>query len=403
MRYLALLMIGCLSLPAYALTQVDIYRTEVAIDSTKDKGEELARQQAMKQVIVRASGYQDSVDNPVVTKALQSSARYISQLSYGKEGDVMTLKLLFNDAQIRSLLTQAQLPFWPTNRNNLLVWLVEEQNYDRKIVWEHSASNVSDQLKQAARDRGLPLTLPVGDFDDITGIEVSDLWGGFAKPISLASGRYPVDGVLVIRAQGNSLRWNLYDQSPGAIARSNVAPVTGSANGGDAATQLINAVADFYAKRSAVVVLGESSESVVVKFLNINNAIDFFTLEKTLTSLNSVANLDVLEIKGNELMLRVHLLASQEAFEQEATKLSKITKFDDPLLVEDEENALPVPPIETQVQPTKNDALTKNDEVGEPAIEPIMPTLNEETTHSPVVVEQPPAKPKYQMVFEWLS
>ncbi|ELV8676561.1 DUF2066 domain-containing protein [Vibrio vulnificus] len=403
MRYLALLMIGCLSLPAYALTQVDIYRTEVAIDSTKDKGEELARQQAMKQVIVRASGYQDSVDNPVVTKALQSSARYISQLSYGKEGDVMTLKLLFNDAQIRSLLTQAQLPFWPTNRNNLLVWLVEEQNYDRKIVWEHSASNVSDQLKQAARDRGLPLTLPVGDFDDITGIEVSDLWGGFAKPISLASGRYPVDGVLVIRAQGNSLRWNLYDQSPGTIARSNVAPVTGSANGGDAATQLINAVADFYAKRSAVVVLGESSESVVVKFLNINNAIDFFTLEKTLTSLNSVANLDVLEIKGNELMLRVHLLASQEAFEQEATKLSKITKFDDPLLVEDEENAVPAQPIETQVQPTKNDALTKNDEVGEPAIEPIMPTLNEETTHSPVVVEQPPAKPKYQMVFEWLS
>ncbi|MGL0924673.1 hypothetical protein XM79_c12147 [Vibrio vulnificus] len=403
MRYLALLMIGCLSLPAYALTQVDIYRTEVAIDSTKDKGEELARQQAMKQVIVRASGYQDSVDNPVVTKALQSSARYVSQLSYGKEGDVMTLKLLFNDAQIRSLLTQAQLPFWSTNRNNLLVWLVEEQNYDRKIVWEHSASRVSEQLKQAARDRGLPLTLPVGDFDDITGIEVSDLWGGFAKPISLASGRYPVDGVLVIRAQGNSLRWNLYDQSPGAIARSNVAPVTGSANGGDAATQLINAVADFYAKRSAVVVLGESSESVVVKFLNINNAIDFFTLEKTLTSLNSVANLDVLEIKGNELMLRVHLLASQEAFEQEATKLSKITKFDDPLLVEDEENAVPVPPIETQVQPTKNDALTKNDEVGEPAIEPIMPTLNEETTHSPVVVEQPPAKPKYQMVFEWLS
>ncbi|EKO5191906.1 DUF2066 domain-containing protein [Vibrio vulnificus] len=403
MRYLALLMIGCLSLPAYALTQVDIYRTEVAIDSTKDKGEELARQQAMKQVIVRASGYQDSVDNPVVTKALQSSARYISQLSYGKEGDVMTLKLLFNDAQIRSLLTQAQLPFWSTNRNNLLVWLVEEQNYDRKIVWEHSASIVSDQLKQAALDRGLPLTLPVGDFDDITGIEVSDLWGGFAKPISLASGRYPVDGVLVIRAQGNSLRWNLYDQSPGAIVRSNVAPVTGSANGGDAATQLINAVADFYAKRSAVVVLGESSESVVVKFLNINNAIDFFTLEKTLTSLNSVANLDVLEIKGNELMLRVHLLASQEAFEQEATKLSKITKFDDPLLVEEEENAVPAQPIETQVQPTKNDALTKSDEVGEPAIEPIMPTLNEANTNSPVVVEQPPAKPKYQMVFEWLS
>lgn len=32
MRYLALLLIGWLSLPVYALTQVDIYRAEVAID-----------------------------------------------------------------------------------------------------------------------------------------------------------------------------------------------------------------------------------------------------------------------------------------------------------------------------------------------------------------------------------
>lgn len=340
MRYLALLMIGWLALPVYALTQVDIYRAEVAIDAEKSNGEELARQQAMQQVIVRASGSVDSVNNPVVSKALQASSRYISQLSYGKLGEQTSVKLLFNSAQIRALLTQAQLPFWSENRNNLLVWLVEEQNYDRAIVWEHSGGSVVDGLKSAARERGLPLTMPIGDFDDITGIAISDLWGGFVQPISRASQRYPVDGVLVIRAQGNQLRWSLYDQPPEVMETANQVPMTGSANGENATATLINTIADFYAKRSAVLVSGESSQSVVVKFLNINNAIDFFSLEKALTALNSVASLDILKIKGNELTLRVHLLASQAAFEKEAEQLPHVVKFDDPLSSPVEEETL---------------------------------------------------------------
>ena len=44
MRYLALLLIGWLSLPVYALTQVDIYRAEVAIDSEQNDAESLDRQ-----------------------------------------------------------------------------------------------------------------------------------------------------------------------------------------------------------------------------------------------------------------------------------------------------------------------------------------------------------------------
>ncbi|EXF69232.1 hypothetical protein D030_3163A, partial [Vibrio parahaemolyticus AQ3810] len=54
MRYLALLLIGWLSLPVYALTQVDIYRAEVVIDSEQNDGESAAREQGMKDVIVRA-------------------------------------------------------------------------------------------------------------------------------------------------------------------------------------------------------------------------------------------------------------------------------------------------------------------------------------------------------------
>ena len=82
--------------------------------------------------------------------------------------------------------TQAQLPSWSPNRANILVWMVEEQGYDRNIAWEHSESSNVAALRSAAKLRGLPITIPGGDFDDVTGVNVSDLWGGFIEPIGQA-------------------------------------------------------------------------------------------------------------------------------------------------------------------------------------------------------------------------
>ncbi len=177
MRYLALLLIGWLSLPVYALTQVDIYRAEVAIDGEQKDGEELARQQGMQDVIVRATGSQSSLSNPVIKKAVGSSSRYISQLGYGQLDGQSSLKMLFNSGQIRSLLTQAQLPLWSPNRANILVWMVEEQGYDRTITWEHSDSTSAAALRAAAESRVPTSHYACGDFDDVTGVNVSDLWG----------------------------------------------------------------------------------------------------------------------------------------------------------------------------------------------------------------------------------
>ena len=227
MRYLALLM-GLLAAPSYALTQVDIFSAEVAINSEQKEPERAARNEGMQQVLVRATGQTDVAANETVKKAMRQSAQYLSQMSFGEASEQTTLRMRFNGAQIRNLLTQAQLPYWPETRSNVLVWLVEEQNYDKNIVWEHSNSELAAGIQQNAKLRGLPITLPVGDFDDITGIATSDLWGGFVSPISQASQRYPVDAVLVVRAQPSGLRWTLYDQQPNQITSSPKSQVTGS-------------------------------------------------------------------------------------------------------------------------------------------------------------------------------
>lgn len=326
MRYLAFLLMGLTSLPASALTTVNLYKTEVVIDQTQNDADAKARSQGMQNVIVRATGDKDAVNNEVIQKALSKYNQYLNQFSYGQTNDVSTLTMQFSAPQIRSLITQAQLPFWPENRANLLVWLVEETPYERVISWEHSDSKILKQLKEESLARGLPITVPVGDFDDITGLEISDLWGGFIKPISLASDRYPTDAVLVVKAQGNDLRWTLYDQNAYNMLQSQKAPMTGRASGSTAAADMIDQISDYYAKKNSVLIGSESSQTVLASFDSIKNAEDFFSLEKRLKALSSVASLDILKIQGQEVVFNVHLLATEEDFEQEVLRIAQVKK-----------------------------------------------------------------------------
>lgn len=328
MQRLALLVLGLVCFPVFALTNVDLYQTEIVLEQGVDNSDAKARVSGMEEIIIRASGDVEATSNPVIQKALKQNSQYLSQISHGQREGQPTLKMGFSPPHIRSLLSQAQVPIWPATRANVLVWLVEEEQYERNITWEHSDSRLLSQMRDEAVKRGLPLTVPVGDFDDITGVAASDLWGGFARPVGEASQRYPVDAVLVVRSDGNALRWTLYDQKPKTIGITRQAPLSGSNSGEKAVLKMINQISDYYAKKSGVVVASESSETVKVRFTTLKNAVDFFSLEKSLKKLSSVASLDILKIQRDQVTFNVHLLASQAQFEQELGRMDKVTRLE---------------------------------------------------------------------------
>ncbi|WP_114765672.1 DUF2066 domain-containing protein [Vibrio rhodolitus] len=382
MRCFVLFALGLVGLPAFALTNVDLYQTEIVLDQSIEKPDAQARMQGMQEVVVRASGVTDAVNNPVVQKALKQNSQYVAQLSYGQQGGQQTLKMRFNGPQINALLSQAQLPTWPAQRANVLVWLVEETTSERAIIWEHSSSTTLAQLKQQAAERGLPVTLPVGDFDDVTGVNISDLWGGFALPVGQASQRYPADAVLVVRASNNTLRWTLYDQAPKTIGVTRQAPLSGSNNGADAADKMINQISDYYAKQSSVVVASESSEAIEVRFTSLDNAVDFFVLERKLQQLNSVASLDIMKIQGKDVTFLVHLLATPAEFEQQVLRMREAKA----IAIEPVQPVIVEQPVVTA--PVEGESLASN-----PA-EQALPAIIEQA--APVQVEPQPA-----LMFEW--
>ncbi|MGF1778155.1 DUF2066 domain-containing protein [Vibrio nomapromontoriensis] len=410
MRYFAWLLVGLCSLPAYALTKVDIYSTQIAVNTEEPNADEIARQQGMLEVLVRASGDASVASNSVVKKALGQSSRYISQLGYTQVDGQQALNMKFNSNQIDVLLQQAELASWPAERSNIMVWLVEDSGYDRNITWEHSNSAMATQLRIEAKKRGLPLTFPVGDFDDMTGIQSTDLWGGFVGTIGQATMRYPVDAVMVIKADGRQLRWSLYDQSPASMGKTQIAPITGGASGEQAAQSLIAQVSDYYASKNTSVVSGDSAGTITVAFNGLVNADAFFTLERALGRLASTARVDVAEIRGNNVIVRVALLGSIDSFEQEVLKLGLVNKVE---VVEEVAEEVPeavepkqlpetsalVSAEETQQTPNEAGAnvsdVTVSDGLESSATDSSTETASDDKTASGLI-----SKPK--LVFEWL-
>ncbi|EGU37769.1 hypothetical protein VII00023_16696 [Vibrio ichthyoenteri ATCC 700023] len=390
MRRLVLFALGLIGFPAMALTNVDLYHTEVVLDQSVEKPDSQARIEGMKEIVVRASGDQEAINNPVVQKALRQNAQYLAQISQGQIAGQSTVKMLFSAPHINALLSQAQLPIWPAQRANVLVWLVEESQSERSIAWEHSDSTLLAQMKQEAQSRGLPLTVPVGDFDDVTGITISDLWGGFAQPVGQSSQRYPADAVLVVRAQGDSLRWTLYDQAPKTIGVTRQAPLSGSNSGVDAADKMINQISDYFAKQGGVVVASESSEAVKVRFTSLDNAIDFFVLERKLQQLSSVASLDILKIQGKEVTFLAHLLTSPQEFEQEVSRIRE---------------AIPLPAIVEPILPAVVTEATNV--VSATDVNSVEGVVTEQAMTAeqalPVLIEQvsPAVPPEPILMFEW--
>ncbi len=424
MNRIACLLFSLLAFPSFALTQVDIFQSEIVL-TEQENAEELAKAKGFERVLIKASGQQRVANNPVIEKAMKSISPYLSQISFGQQGDQETLKVSFNSKQIQSLLTKAGLPYWSENRNSILVWVVEEDSYERQIIWEQSGSSVTDLLTLFSDARGLPITVPVGDFDDVTGVSAPEIWGGFVEPISQASSRYSADAVLVLRVQRlntgrASVRWTLFDQEPLQMIGSRQSPITGQKRGelGSTLQMVIDEISDYFASKSAVQVADVSTESVEVQFLNVDSSRNFFRLESIFKSLNSVASTEVLKIQGNDVTFKINLLASVADFQRELDNFKQVRAFSLDAFSEREETLpivanSPEEPTTSQPNEFKNEEIEKEiDNEGVTVVEgSVEPEKTEEknviadesTSFVTEFVEDKTLTEQAVLVYEWLD
>ncbi|MUK31065.1 DUF2066 domain-containing protein [Aliivibrio fischeri] len=368
LRILCLLMCMVVG-PVFAQQQNDLYHTEVQLTGS-EKAESIAKQDGLVNVLIKVSGQTDIAQNEVIKKALTQSDRYVTQMSFVEYDDApRAMKLGYNSKMVLNLLTQSEQSIWETPRKSVLVWIVNEYNYQRSIIWEQSNNSLITRIKEAANDRGLPVMFPVGDFDDVTSIEIPDLWGNFKKPIADASERYNPQAILVVKVRGNSSSWTLFDTTPQYLPTTSTKPLEGRESGAVQLADMVNNVSDYFAKKYTKNLGGVVSQSEMISIEGVHSTRAFFTIEKQLKQLNSVASVQVDTIQGNKVTYTLNLLGDFEQFNQELLSKNKALSL--------------IPEIIEEDKAIENAELDVNDA----AIEQVTPVAEEQTMEEPIIEE----------------
>ncbi len=191
--------------PLVSATQrVIVNEAHIQVDDQSQRTQQSALKQALRQVIVKLSGSAEVLTNPGVRAALSSPQSYLRSYRFNFEDGKTFYIADFDQAKLSSLLQREMLPLWGAVRPETLVWIAEEQgNASRTILDETSPSVLKDTLQATAKERGVPLSLPLMDLTDSVNITSFDVWGRFVEPLKLASSRYATDNIIGARIYKN--------------------------------------------------------------------------------------------------------------------------------------------------------------------------------------------------------
>ena len=312
--------------PAQAFEVEGLYSQAVPVTGAQSQNDEMSR--ALAGVLVKVSGRQEVLSNPVIRKALAKPESYVQKYGFQSAsglGRSQYFQADFNEQAINNLLRSAGLAIWGANRSPTIVWLALDNGRGRAIV--SSPGSLAAALSNGFHNRGVPVLFPLMDVDDVNAISAVDLWGGFNDKIRKASRRYGTESILTGRLTRNG---ELYNGRLSLLFRGSVAR-TSAVNGLDAA-----GVAGLAANMAGSILSGhyaidasQNSGNVVLLVENIVNLEAYAALSSYLEQVTAIRDVSVRKVDANsvELVLAVdgskHQLVEALALER---KLVPVTE-----------------------------------------------------------------------------
>jgi uncharacterized protein len=197
------------AVPVFAAEVAGLYQATVPVSSREDLRErQTAFATALRQVLLKLSGRSDTLQNPVISRALANAQPYVEAWVYRSQprveqgsGEQLVLEASFFRAQIQELLESAGIGVWPENRPDTLLWVaLQDAPGLRSLVGHEGVGNeYLEQLARAAAERGLPLVTPILDLQDQMTLRPDLLWSFDQEALRRASARYQVDSILAVR------------------------------------------------------------------------------------------------------------------------------------------------------------------------------------------------------------
>jgi hypothetical protein len=329
--WLRCLLLGCLLAASPLVSSQgndDDWLFEVAVpvpsDSTADRRQ--AESEALLEALSRLTGLKEVPNSPTVQSALGQPNRYYFSFSYetrpDPQGDPMRLvRFRFSEDALRQLAVRAGLPVWSSRRPLLVAWIVVEEGGERTMLSADSDHAARRALAERAEHRGLPVTFPLMDLEEQMRVSPVAVWGGFTDDVVRASERYGAEAVAVGRiSQSATGRWlGRWDVTLPRVVADRFGSLLRLEFDGDTTEAvvepLVEQLTDLLAQRYAVL----SGGAIATHWFRVRGVIDVQTyarLIRYLDGLDPVRDVDVMQVQGDQLTVRVRGAGSMETLMQ---------------------------------------------------------------------------------------
>ncbi len=314
------LLLLTLGLPCAWGEQIEgLYTVAIPVSSQSSKVLRSATREGLATVLLRVSGHGEMLADPAIKAAVKDARRYMKQFQYEQvavargdtvldQGDRPIEQLMvlieFEPKLIEQLLRGAGLPFWSSNRPAVLVWMVVEDGDGRRFVGAGTDPAIIQAVMANTTRRGLPLTLPALDLEDMVAVSPDELWRLNNHRALAAVERYQASSMLLGRvsqlSNGQWLgRWNYH--LAGQRLR-----FDGDAESIDAyVAAAIDQVADLMAAQYAIAPVDIAEGGLLMRLAGVKDFSDYAQAVSYLEGLAAIHHANVVHIEGDEIILRL--------------------------------------------------------------------------------------------------
>jgi hypothetical protein len=285
---LSLVAASCaLPLTAWGGRAVRVYEVDVAERSGS------ALQEAMRQVLVRATGRREAADDPALGAIVADAPKYLKAYTTGPRGES---QVVFDAEALQQAISAAGRSVWDGERPFTLVVLDPPRN-------RAQADAARAELERAAVARGLPISLIPMPLVDSSGKPLG------ADALLEAAQRFGGDELLVGRGEGSTpdaaLQWTLYTRT------------SSESWGGPLAAGIDHTVDHLVPQQAGTAVLAESEARVEID--GVRTLTDYAAVGRLLQSTPGVRRATMLEAERDSVIFSVTVRGGAAGLEQALT------------------------------------------------------------------------------------
>ena len=277
---------------AHAGRIVRVYEANVASAESS-----AALQEAMRQVLVRATGRRDAGNDPSLSGIVADASRYVRQFRPSNGAT----EVVFDSEALELAISAAGRSVWERERPFTLVVLYPP-------LTPEATEGARNELEDAASERGLPVSVVPISLVDASGVELD------RADLLRSAQRFGGDAVLVGRNEGRGARWMWTLHGP----------VASESWSGSIAAGVHGAVDALARSEDVSFAMAEAEALIAVD--GVASLVDYANVGRLLDAVPGVRNVDLEEAISSTVTFRVLVRGGADGLAQQLTGSTQLTR-----------------------------------------------------------------------------